>query len=328
MTLRPVGSSLSVSPARAQQLEQLDVPDLSSQVLSWRDTFQASTSAAVTVPAVAQASETTAVPSEASLRVATEAVLLAIESNRDAGVGTMSQVALDTAIAQFSAMPEFQNADGTIDHARVMDYAIACCANVFTGQDAVLSGMDRIPGSSGSFRAILDSMPQLDGSMIHGGDVAGWRASLDATNGSTLRADLDDGSGGQARHTWVFIAMGYAAPANALSQTALFAGNWAHEYLDGGGTRQDFAASIGGGALGMSLRFLRDQIATQPETYDVEMVANVGSVVNAFFTGEGHPAGNTIYDEAMVMVRNIPAYWDAWRGLPWADTGRSSTLEP
>lgn len=254
----------------------------------------------------------------------TNTVVNAVNANRGAGVGQMSQVALSTAVAELSRLPGFKNPDGSVNHQKVMDYAIALCGNVFTGKQALKEGLDRIPGRDGNLYAIIDSMPDLTAAQV-GGDVGTWRATLDTSNGkSSLLADFDDGSGGQARHTWVYIVMGYAAPANALSQTVLLAGNFIHEGVEsgGGGSRQDFAAGWAGGAYGQMLRMLRD-VMNDPNRnsgYDATLLGRLGPMTGEFFTGTGD--GGAIAAEALRNMWSIPAGHDAYLSLPWVDTGR------
>lgn len=114
---------------------------------------------------------------------------------------------------------------------------------------------------------------------------------LDSTNGrGSLYPDYSDGTNNQAFHTNFFVAAGYVAGDNVVSNAVAGAGNLFHETLDpdawanGGGSMADYAASSAGLWAGQEL-FLARGVGEKYEAGEISHGANVDFTMPTLVAG-------------------------------------------
>lgn len=276
-------------------------------------------------PAVQQAGQVT---QQQAIADVTASTVSHIESLRGQGVGAMSQAALDHTVNELLNLPPsagFRNADGSPNWTKVADYSMAICGSIFVGPGELRKNVSMLPASEQQQQmlSILGEIPEVDLSQVAPGESAeAWRANLDTSNPrASLRSDFDDGSPGQARHTWMYIVAGYAMPSitengASMPSFALLA-NGGHELVEGNwsgavtslftghytsaqdsvtdydeaytqnnrGSRQDFSAGVAGFAFGSVLRGIRDAYAGTG--YNSSLALTMGVASAGFFAGPG-----------------------------------------
>lgn len=287
------------------------------------------------------------------------------------GVGPMAQATWNHLTEQLAREPGFQSppGSGNVNWAQVMDYAMGMMSELFVGEAEVMHGL-RTTGSQGPLTAVLERLPAPDPSHfpdlahtatttdeagVTRGDEAGspalWRASLNPA-GTGIRPEFDDGSGGQMRHTWVYVAIGYnTASGGAQPSLTNTMGNWVHESIEPGGTRQDFFAGQAGWIYGSTLWGAREGAAQGDQTAGRNAAANSGMSISGFFSGQFAPQMNVTYPSPDGPVTVEPdVRWSTGSGssgsavamaalertmrnsitrnmvdnLPWAGTGREN----
>lgn len=285
----------------------------------------------------------------ATLAAVQQAALDVVMAHRDEGVGVMSQAAMDTVMQELLLLPGFRDAGtGTPTWPAISDYAMAICGNIFTGGDVLATHLGDV-GDTGRMYELYGSMPALTAEQL-GVDPETWRANLDtsAADGSrdSLRADFDDASDGQARHTWAFLGLGYGMQRDGiLPGMPGLLGNIAHEDIEGllstGGSRQDFAASQAGTIMGSALfgmgldytglemgaalhGFFADDPLAQSAHFSVPNVGPAGDQTAEVDTDPlwGAAIGDQVADTTIDALLQNPVSSLAYEALPWVDNGR------
>lgn len=284
-----------------------------------------------------------------TLAAVQQAALDVVMAHRDEGVGVMSQAAMDTVMQQLLLLPGLRDAGtGTPTWPAISDYAMAICGNIFTGGDVLATHLGDL-GDTGRMYELYRAMPGLTAEQL-GMDPETWRGSLDtsAADGSrdALRADFDDASDGQARHTWAFVGLGYGMQRDGiLPGMPSLLGNIAHEDIEGllssGGSRQDFAASQAGAILGSALfgvgldytalemgaalhGFFADDPLAEAAHFSVPNVGPAGDQTAEVDSDPlwGAALGDQVADTTIDGLLHNPVSSLAYEALPWVDNGR------
>src|SRR5262249_45583299 len=124
------------------------------------------------------------------------------------GVGSTVQHTWNYLVQSFAQQPELQDppGSGNVDWDTVIDCSMAVASDIFVGADTVQSGLDRVGAGGSQLGTILEALPRIPADAVTGGDIAAWRSSLNPPDAG-LRPDFQDGSGGQLRHGWVYLAI-------------------------------------------------------------------------------------------------------------------------
>jgi hypothetical protein len=279
----------------------------------------------------------------------------------DQGVGPMAQATWNHVTEQLAAEPGFQDppGSGNVQWDQVMDYSMGIMSEIFVGGDTTRSGINRT-GAEGPLGPILDRLPPVDADHVpdlahstevnEAGNIAVWRSHLNPP-GEGIRPEFDDGSGGQMRHTFVYMAIGYNTGAGGLQPSLTHTmGNWTHEALEDG-TRQDFIAGQAAWIYGNTLWGAREAAARGDQNDGRNAAANSGMSMSGFFSGTFAPEMSVTYPSPNGPVAITPdVRWSSGSGasgsavavaafdqimsngitrnmadnLPWAGTGREN----
>lgn len=273
------------------------------------------------------------------------------------GAGATAQHTMNYLVQAFAANPAFQEppGSGNVDWPSVLDYSMAVASHIFVGGDTVQSGLSRVGAGGSQLSQVLDTLPPVPTDAIPGGDLAAWRSSLNPPDAS-LRPDFQDGSNGQLRHGWVYLAIGYATGDQSFAGAApRVIGAWGHEAWEDG-TRQDFAMAMACFVEGQALWGARSAAGAG---YDegANVAANWGMHIYGFFAGSfgaessvtfpspdgdvtltaptewsmgSGVSGSTVAITALTQIAMNDITWNMMQNLPWAspdDDWRGSSAQ-